>query len=180
MSGNIRVTMGGPKSEPEETDDTEVETPVVDETVEEDDEETEEDDVDQPTLAAPKVPELEDLDPDAEVWPGGPKAKLVQKWKKLHREIYVSVFLEDYVLWRPIKRSEYKEHVLNLEAMSESQGLSPSEANFLNEEIITAMCVLYPKWDMDDLDDGLAGIPSLISQEILEASGFVVLDVKQL
>ena len=177
MSGNIKVTMGGPKPEPEEVE--EDEAPVVDEVVEDEDEDNEVPD-EQPTLAAPKVAELEDLDPEAEVWPGGPKAKLVQKWKKLHREIYVSVFLEDYVLWRPIKRSEYKEHVLNLEAMSEAQGLSPSEANFLNEEIITAMCVLYPKWDMDDLDDGLAGIPSLISQEILEASGFVVLDVKQL
>ena len=49
-----------------------------------------------------------------------------------------------------------------------------------NEEAIAELCILYPQYDKIEMKGIMAGIPSLISQEVLEASGFVALEVRQL
>jgi hypothetical protein len=40
--------------------------------------------------------------------------------------------------------------------------------------------MLYPKFDKNNAVGFMAGLPSLIAQEVLEASGFVALEVRQL
>jgi hypothetical protein len=42
------------------------------------------------------------------------------------------------------------------------------------------MCILFPKFDRTQLNGELAGVPSIIAQEVMEASGFVALEVRQL
>jgi hypothetical protein len=49
-----------------------------------------------------------------------------------------------------------------------------------NEESIAELCILYPTLNKADMTGVMAGIPSLIAQEVLEASGFVALEVRQL
>jgi hypothetical protein len=58
--------------------------------------------------------------------------------------------------------------------------LSNAEANMWNEEAISELCILFPSYDKQALTGDMAGLPSLISQEVLEASGFVALEVRQL
>jgi hypothetical protein len=67
-----------------------------------------------------------------------------------------------------------------MEQLIQSGQLTSAEANMWNEEAITELCVLYPKYDKKAASVVMAGMPSLIAQEVLEASGFVALEVRQL
>jgi hypothetical protein len=79
-----------------------------------------------------------------------------------------------------LSRLEYKQLVKKMEQLVSAGQLSTAEANMWNEEAIAEVCVLYPSFDKNSLSKDLAGLPSLISQEVLEASGFVALEVRQL
>lgn len=153
-------------SMPDELVDEEVET---EEPIKEDVEE----EIEEPVM-------VEDLDPNEELWPGGPTAGQVAEWKAEYGSVYLtSVTLDDHILWRPLNRPEYKAHVRNMESMVDSGQMSPADANLYNEEAIAATCILYPSYDPQNRNE-LAGLASLISQEVLEASGFVALEVRQL
>jgi len=67
-----------------------------------------------------------------------------------------------------------------MEQLIQAGQLSSAEANMWNEEAITELCILYPSFDKESLTKEMAGLPSLIAQEVLEASGFVALEVRQL
>ena len=67
-----------------------------------------------------------------------------------------------------------------METLVQAGQLSNAEANMWNEEAISELCILFPSYDKQALIGDMAGLPSLISQEVLEASGFVALEVRQL
>jgi hypothetical protein len=67
-----------------------------------------------------------------------------------------------------------------MEQLIQAGQLSQAEANLWNEEAIAEICILYPVYDKQALISEMAGLPSLISQEVLEASGFIALEVRQL
>jgi hypothetical protein len=124
---------------------------------------------------------VEDLPDDEEIWPDGPTAGQIKAWKKEYGEVYVtSISYEKHIAWRPLGRLEYKQLVKKMEQMVQSGQLSSAEANLWNEEAITELCVLFPSSEVGDMVREMAGLPSLISQEVLEASGFVALEVRQL
>lgn len=159
-----RTTKASMPAEP--TEEVEVEE-VEEEVVEEEEENVE------PTM-------VEDLDPEEELWPEGPTAGQVASWKAEYGSVYLtSITLDDHILWRPLSRPEYKAHVRNMESLVDSGQMSPADANLYNEEAIAATCILYPEYDPQNRNE-LAGLASLISQEVLEASGFVALEVRQL
>jgi len=124
---------------------------------------------------------VEDLDDEEEIWPGGPTAGMIKEWKESYGEVYVtSISYEKHIVWRVLNRLEYKSIVRKMENMIQSGELSSAEANMWNEEAIAEMCILYPEYDKKSLTGMMAGTPSLIAQEVLEASGFVALEVRQL
>lgn len=123
--------------------------------------------------------ELEDLDPDMPLWENGPLVKDALEWKSKHRLYLTSFTMEDHVMWRPMDRDEYREHVRIVERMA-AEGYTQSEANLINEERIAEMCILFPPYDSKQKREGLAGIPSVIAQSVMEASGFVALEVREL
>lgn len=125
--------------------------------------------------------EVEDLPDDEEIWPGGPTAGTIKMWKQKHEEVYVtSISFDKHIVWRTLSRIEYKQLVKKMEQLVQSGQLSSAEANMWNEESIAEICILYPSFDRNALTKELAGLPSLIAQEVLEASGFVALEVRQL
>jgi hypothetical protein len=106
---------------------------------------------------------------------------MIKAWKELHGDVYVtSLTFEKHVVWRTLARSEYKQLVKKMEQLVQAGQLSTAEANLWNEEAITEICLLFPDYTKVSMADDMAGIPSLLSQEILEASGFVALEVRQL
>jgi hypothetical protein len=124
---------------------------------------------------------VEDLDDDQEIWSGGPTAGLIKTWKDQYGEVYVtSISFDKHVVWRCLSRLEYKQIVKKMEQMVQSGQLSSAEANMWNEETIAELCILYPALDKNSMNGTMAGLPSLIAQEVLEASGFVALEVRQL
>jgi hypothetical protein len=124
---------------------------------------------------------VEDLDDDEEIWDNGPTAGMIKAWKALHGDVYVtSLTFDKHVVWRTLARNEYKQLVKKMEQLVQAGQLSTAEANLWNEEAITEICILFPDYTKVSLADDMAGIPSLLSQEILEASGFVALEVRQL
>jgi hypothetical protein len=124
---------------------------------------------------------VEELDDDQVIFDNGPTAGQIKAWKKQFGEVYVtSISFDKHVVWRVLSRIEYKQLVKKMEQLVQAGQLSSAEANMWNEEAISEMCILFPSYDKKALTNEMAGLPSLISQEVLEASGFVALEVRQL
>lgn len=123
---------------------------------------------------------FEDLDPDEEVWPGGPTAGQLTAWKEEYGKLYISAIDFDYgIVWHPMKRSQYKDHVRYIEQVQATTEMTPVEFSLFNEEVLSHSIILFPEYD-EDFEDAPAGVPSLISQQAMEASGFVTIDIREI
>lgn len=89
---------------------------------------------------------------------------LIPKWKKELGRIYKNTVDDIEIIWRPIKRKEYRE-LLNISSEEKD------DAFFLRQEKTCSMAVLYPK-NIDELMEQRAGLASVLSEEILAKSGF--------
>ena len=124
---------------------------------------------------------IEELSDDQIIFENGPTAGQVKAWKQQYGEVYVtSISFDKHIIWRVLSRMEYKQLVKKMETLLQAGQLSSAEANMWNEEAIAELCILFPSYDKKALTSEMAGLPSLISQEVLEASGFVALEVRQL
>lgn len=93
-----------------------------------------------------------------EILPGLTEDQIME-WKQQYGSVYVSEFDEGTFVWRLLARPEYK-------AITTAEGMSV----FDREEEICKACVLYPA-DCD-FEGFLAGIPSLLAEQIMDKSGF--------
>lgn len=124
---------------------------------------------------------LEDLDPITPLFDNGPTVGEIIEWKKMHGNVYVTSFdLDQHYVWRPITRFEYRRLVKQMEQAIASNQVTQAEANMNNEEAMCELCILWPKLPRSEMSGEMAGVASIISQEIMEASAFVALDVRQL
>ena len=138
-------------------------------------------DLEEDVTAEADYKDIEDVPDDEPIWDGGPTAGIVKEWKRQYGDIYVtSVTYDKHVVWRVLNRAEYKQIVKKMEQLVQAGQLSTAEANLWNEETIAELCMLFPKYDKTNAVGMMAGLPSLIAQEVLEASGFVALEVRQL
>lgn len=121
------------------------------------------------------------MDPDEELWPGGPNFAQINAWKEQFGDIYVtSVTPEKHVVWRTLTRFEYRRLIKTLEQQLATGQVSQGEANLNNEEAIAEMCILYPEYSRQNSAGNMAGIASTIAQQVMEASAFVSVEVRQL
>jgi len=150
-------------------------------------EETPEVEVDEEVLQAPEyedeledaIQSVHDVDPSTEIWTGGPNAGQVIEWMEQHKKVYTTSFdWDDHVVWRPLKRREQARITSHLESLDPET--SELELNMINEELICKTCVLYPDFSNQDFDDLLAGVPTLIAQQILERSGFTAIAMREM
>jgi hypothetical protein len=124
---------------------------------------------------------VEDLDPDLPLWENGPSASQAVIWKEKYGDVYVTSVTADYhVAWRTINRAEFKTVVKQIEQLVSSGTVSQAEAEMVNEELVCQICALFPVFSQKDFAGNLAGLPSILSQQILSASGFTSIDVVQL
>jgi len=174
MAQGRKVTITASDEIAEETKADEAYVVSVEETNEEDKETQVEFKDEEPTS-------VEDLPDDERIWLDGPTAGQVKLWKQEYGEVYVtSISYDKHIAWRPLSRLEYKALVRKMEQLVQSGQLTSAEANLWNEESISEICVLFPAYDKQSMVKEMAGLPSLIAQEVLEASGFVALEVRQL
>lgn len=120
--------------------------------------------VEEKAVQAPDAPENELLSPTGEelLFPDGPTISLVEEWKARFGEIYLTEFGEDVYIWRTLLRPEYK-------GIVQVKGAD----SYYKEERITEAAVLWPEgYNFESIARGKAGIPSLISELVIEKSGF--------
>lgn len=123
----------------------------------------------------------EDLDPATPLFEGGPNLGTIEAWKEQFGDVYVTSFgLDDHYVWRTMSRFEYRKLVKQLEQLVASGQVGSAEANMNNEEAICELCVMFPPLSRTDMASIPAGVASILSQEIMEASSFVALEVRQL
>jgi hypothetical protein len=123
------------------------------------------------------------LGPDDELWPGGPTMAMIDGWKDQFGagNIYVTALTPEVnVVWRTITRFEYRRLIKNMEQATAAGQMTAAEANLNNEEQMVEICALFPVLTRQTMSGALAGLPSLISQEIMQASGFEALEIRQL
>lgn len=119
------------------------------------------------------------MPPEQPLWEGGPTFAQINAWKDQYGDIYVtSLTPEKHFVWRTVKRPEYRALVKAMENALLA-GTTQGVANMDNEEDIVELCILAPKYSKNDPEQ-LAGTAGTISGQILEASGFVSLEVRQL
>lgn len=124
----------------------------------------------------------EEHDEDSELWEGGPTYRDLDGWKAQFGEdnIFVSLTDPEYCIWRTLNRHEYRQLMKELEMAISSGQVSEAEATFNNEEAMTEICVLYPKYNRHDKVGTRAGFPRVMANEIMEQSGFIPVEVRKL
>lgn len=94
----------------------------------------------------------------------GPSRQEVEEWKERHEgHVYFTPFDGDVFVWRVLTRPEYREIIgdKTLTALD-------------REEYFTEKCVLYPRnFSIEKIKKSRAGIASLLSEMIMDKSGFV-------
>lgn len=86
----------------------------------------------------------------------------MDSWKKQFGEVWIADIKGDIFVYRSIQRYEYKEIVA-----------LPNTDALMREEVICEYCVLYPdSYSFSVMAGQKAGVPSLLSQAILENSAF--------
>lgn len=101
-----------------------------------------------------------ELKSDHPLFPDGPTVGEIEEWKEAFGEIYLTTINEEVFIWRPLTRKEMKE------VHTKTSGIHQ------REEVYCQLCNIWPS-DYDFGDQGnKAGIPSVLSEQILLKSGF--------
>lgn len=99
----------------------------------------------------------------APVVKNGPTRMEVEEWKERYGGIYFTPFESEPFVWRTLSRPEYREIIRD-------QTLTALD----REEMFTEKCVLFPRnFTIEKMLKSRAGIPSLLSEMIMDKSGFV-------
>lgn len=94
--------------------------------------------------------------------------EVIKDLKEKYGDVYKSVIDELVIVWRPLTRDEYKEIVA-------------AEVDIIEkEEIISKKCVVWPELTEEDWKKMPAGIPTLLSDNIMAKSGFEQTSVEKL
>lgn len=93
----------------------------------------------------------------------GPSRMEVEEWKERHGNVYFTPYDSEVYIWRVLRRPEYREIIRD------------TTLNALDrEELFTEKCVLYPRnFNLETIKKSRAGVASLLSEMIMEKSGFV-------
>ena len=97
--------------------------------------------------------------------------KIIDKFKKQYKRIYEPDVAGERIIWRPIKRSEYREIMAY-----EDKELSDREIVYVREEMMAKKVILYPK--TEDIIEEFAGVAEVIADECMYYSGFMPNGIK--
>ena len=121
---------------------------------------------------------IDELPASEPLFEDGPSIHQIRQWREIYAGVFVTSFHEDFhVVWRIITRAEWKTIEARVERI-EDISYFDRDNRFVEE--LAASCCLYPRFRTSDFDRGLAGIPELLSRQIIAASGFACSDVREL
>jgi|GEM_PF-1896521 len=100
---------------------------------------------------------------NAPVVRNGPTRREVEGWKERYGHVYFTPFEGEVFVWRTLQRPEYREIIRDTTLTALDR-----------EELFTEKCVLYPyDFSLEKIKKSRAGIASLLSEMIMDKSGFV-------
>ena len=95
----------------------------------------------------------------------------IVEWKKQYKNIYKNTIDGIDIYWRAVKRSEYKD-LLNANEDIDTTTAEGRELKILaKQESMVKTVVLFPD-NIEELIEEKAGIATVLSDEILDKSGF--------
>lgn len=90
---------------------------------------------------------------------------IAEEFKKDHKEVFITDMAGIQIVWRKLKRSEYKE-------LMTSEFSEHEELQFLErQEFIAKKVILYPE-NVEELIEEYAGIAEIIATETMLRTGF--------
>ena len=90
----------------------------------------------------------------------------IEQWKKEYKRVFKNDIYGDTIIWRRLKRGEYKNILNETEDDQDSKILT-------KQEKMVAAAVLYP-FNIEELIEDNAGLATVLSEEILARSGFAI------
>lgn len=97
--------------------------------------------------------------------------KIAQQLKKEHGEVFITKIAGLEVIWRKLKRSEYKE------AMTIKFSENEDIQYFERQEFMAKKVILYPE-NVDRLLEDYAGIADIVATETMIKTGFGIANTK--
>lgn len=91
--------------------------------------------------------------------------KIAEELKKQHRQVYVTNVAGINIIWRNLKRSEYKE--VMLAELSDNEDI----AFYEKQDLVAKKVILYPE-NVEELLEDYAGISDIIASETMIKTGF--------
>ncbi len=96
------------------------------------------------------------------LFPEGPTLNKIEEWKSRYKDIYFTEFDEDVFIWHCLSRKEYKD-------IMKVQGAD----SYYKEERVCEKCIIWPvSYNFSNMASGKAGIPTFLSEQIMDKSGF--------
>lgn len=90
----------------------------------------------------------------------------IEQWKQEHKRIFKNEIDGETIIWRRLKRGEYKNILKETEDDEDSKILT-------KQEKMVAAAILYP-FNVKELIEDNAGLATVLSEEILAKSGFAI------
>lgn len=99
--------------------------------------------------------------------------QIAEELKKEHglKEVFITDIADQKIIWRKLKRSEYKEAMTN--EYSENEDL----AYFERQDFVASKVILYPE-NVEELLEDFAGIADIIATETMIKTGFGLTNTK--
>lgn len=97
----------------------------------------------------------------------------IKEWKKVFGSVYKNEMNGEAIIWRAIRRKEYRE------LLSVEEDMTAEERLLLKQEKTVLMAVLYPS-NIEVLIEEKAGFATVLSEEILSKSGFEITETESL
>jgi hypothetical protein len=105
--------------------------------------------------------EWDDL--DELIFENGPTKRKVNEWKETYGDVFFTPFEDEIYIWKTLQRHEYRQIIAKKE-------INPMD----REEVFVEKCVLFPEgYTKEIMNNGKAGVPSLLAEMIMDKSGFV-------
>lgn len=100
-----------------------------------------------------------------------PAETAAEKLKEIHGDVFITTVADVEIVWRKLKRSEYKE------AMSIKFDENEDINYFERQDFMAKKVILYPE-NVDALLEDYAGISDIIATETMVKTGFGIANTK--
>ena len=109
---------------------------------------------------------------EEEIMPPTEAELAAEELKKTYKEVFITEVADIQIVWRKLKRSEYKE------AMSKQFSENADINYFERQEFMARKVILFPE-NIDELLEDYAGVSDIIATETMVKTGFGITTTKK-